>query len=138
MITSALREKIRRQAGNRCGYCLAQQEYVLNVLEIDHILPVAAGGDDSEENLWLACRACNHAKGAKVAAIDPLTKENLPLFNPRKQNWHEHFHWSASGLEIVGITPTGRATVLALDLNNIISLMVRRNWVRAGWHPPND
>ena len=136
MITAALREKIRQQAGNRCGYCLALQEHVLNVLEIDHILPMAAGGDDSEENLWLACRACNNAKSAKIAAIDPLTKESLPLFNPRKQNWREHFCWNASGLEIVGITPTGRATVLALDLNNVIALMVRRNWIKAGWHPP--
>lgn len=138
MITVALREKIPQQAGNRCGYCLAHQEYVLNVLEIDHILPVAAGGDDSEENLWLACRACNNAKDVKIAAIDPLTKESLPLFNPRKQNWREHFRWNASGLEIVGITPTGRATVLALDLNNVISLMVRQNWIKAGWHPPRD
>ncbi|RIK70211.1 HNH endonuclease [candidate division KSB1 bacterium] len=138
MITAALREKIRQKAGNRCGYCLAQQEYVLNVLEIDHILPMAAGGDDSEENLWLACRACNNAKGVKIAALDPLTKKSLPLFNPRKQNWREHFRWNASGLEILGITPAGRATVLALDLNNVIALMVRRNWIKAGWHPPRD
>lgn len=31
-----------------------------------------------------------------------------------------------------------RATVSALDLNNVISAMVRRNWVGAGWHPPKD
>jgi hypothetical protein len=41
-------------------------------------------------------------------------------------------------IEIIGITPTGRSTVVALDLNNVISLMVRRNWVKADWHPPKD
>ncbi len=138
MITAALREKIRFQASNRCGYCLALQEFVLNVLEIDHIIPVAASGSDDEDNLWLACRACNNAKGVKTENFDPLTVRRVSLFNPRHQSWHEHFRWSASGIEIIGSTPIGRATVVALDLNNVISLLVRRNWVSAGWHPPKD
>ena len=127
---------MRQQAGNRCGYCLASQEFVLGVLEIEHIVPVAAGGSDDEENLWLACRACNNAKSTKREGLDPLTRRHVPLFNPRRQNWWEHFCWSTSGVEIIGITPTGRATVAALDLNNVISLLVRRNWVKAEWHPP--
>ncbi len=138
MISEELREKVRQQAGNRCGYCLAYQEFVLGVLEMEHIVPVAAGGSDDEENLWLACRACNNAKGTKMEGLDPLTRRHVPLFNPRRQSWWEHFRWSASGVEIIGITPTGRATVIALDLNNVISLMVRRNWVRADWHPPKE
>lgn len=135
-INAILRERIRHQAGNRCGYCLGRQELVLGVLEIDHILPAAAGGSDDEDNLWLACRACNNAKGSRKDAIDPLTGQVVPLFNPRKQNWWDHFYWSASGVEIVGLTSIGRATVVALELNNTVSLMVRRNWVVAGWHPP--
>lgn len=138
MITEALREKVRHQSGNCCGYCLAHQEFILGVLEIDHIVPVAAGGGDEENNLWLACRACNNAKSIKTEGIDPLTGHPVLLFNPRQQNWWEHFRWSTSGIEIIGITPIGRATVVALDLNNVISSIVRRNWVRAGWHPPKQ
>jgi len=135
-IAPAVRDKIRCEAGNRCGYCLSRQEFVLGVLEIDHIIPTAADGSDNEDNLWLACRACNTAKSSQTEAIDPLTGRRVPLFNPRRQNWWEHFCWSASGVEIIGITPNGRATAVALDLNNVISLIVRQNWVTAGWHPP--
>jgi hypothetical protein len=31
--------RVRETAGNRCGYCLAPQSYVLQVLEIEHIVP---------------------------------------------------------------------------------------------------
>ena len=58
------------------------------------------------------------------------------LFHPRNQAWNEHFGWSKSGELIVGLSPTGRATVIALQMNNIVAVTVRRNWIAAGWHPP--
>ncbi len=61
-VAPALREKIRLEARNRCGYCLSRQDLVPAAFEIDHIVPTAAGGNDEEDNLWLACRACNTAK----------------------------------------------------------------------------
>ena len=135
-IASKLRDKVVRNAGNRCGYCLSRQGLVPDLLEIDHIVPVAVGGSDEEKNLWLACRACNRAKGKQREARDPLTQQTVALYNPREQGWWEHFCWSQSGVKIIGITPIGRATVAALHLNNMIALIVRRNWVRSGWHPP--
>lgn len=45
--------------------------------------------------------------------------------------------WSQDGTQIEGITAAGRATVRALQLNHVISVMVRRSWVAAGWHPPS-
>ena len=62
--------------------------------------------------------------------------EDVPLFNPRKQIWAEHFAWSEDGTKIIGLTACGRATVVVLQLNNLIAVMVRREWVTAGWHPP--
>jgi len=59
-IGEALRDKIRTQADNQCGYCRSLQKYVLGVLEIEHIIPKAKGGTDEEENLWLACRLFTH------------------------------------------------------------------------------
>jgi hypothetical protein len=108
----------------------------MQVLEIEHILPRAKGGTDSEDNLWLACRLCNNAKGVQTHGYDSLTKRRVKLFNPRIQMWRRHFSWSDDGTLIVGRTACGRATVTALNLNNEIALVVRQNWVTAGWHPP--
>ena len=131
----SIRDRVRRQAGNRCGYCRSRQEYVFAPLEIEHIVPVARGGGDEESNLWLACRLCNSYKGAQVEGIDPLTGKREPLFNPRTQQWGEHFLWDESGTKVEGLTPCGRATIQALQLNNILAVTVRRAWVQAGWHP---
>jgi hypothetical protein len=110
---------------------------VLGQLEIDHLQPTACGGTDEEDNLWLACRLCNHAKSAQTECRDPITGQLVPLFNPRRQSWSEHFVWSDDGTRILGKTPMGRATIVALQLNNLISVVVRRHWVAAGWHPPD-
>lgn len=129
-------ERVRRQAGGRCGYCLSRQEYVWGTLEVEHIIPLAAGGTDAEENLWLACRPCNSHKGAQTEAEDPDTGQRVLLFNPRTQVWREHFTWSRDGTHIVGLTATGRATVVALRLNDSRCVAIRRLWVEVGWHPP--
>jgi len=109
---------------------------VLGPLEIEHIRPTARGGSDDEANLWLACRMCNNFKGVQTHALDPATARRVRLFNPRVQRWPQHFHWSDDGTHVQGRTPTGRATVIALQLNNVIAVTVRRAWVSAGWHPP--
>ncbi len=105
-------------------------------MHVEHIIPLAAGGTSDEANLWLACPLCNGYKATKTREIDPQTGEEAPLFNPRQQSWCEHFRWSDDGVEIIGLTPIGRATVVALKLNNEILTRARRRWVLAGWHPP--
>lgn len=135
-VSDALRQRVREQAGNRCGYCLSAQEYVLGILEIDHIIPTALDGSDEEINLWLACRMCNGYKDDHIDGVDPITGQRIPLFNPRNQNWSDHFMWDEDGIHIIGLTPCGRTTVGVVQLNNHIALTVRKNWVRAGWHPP--
>lgn len=137
-IPEEVEQRARRQADNRCGYCRSRQEYGLGFLEIEHIVPRARGGTDDEENLWLACRLCNHYKAAQARGRDPLTGKWVRLFNPRKQRWSRHFLWSSDGLSIVGRTVCGRATVPALNLNNVIARTVRSRWIEAGWHPPKD
>jgi hypothetical protein len=42
----------------------------------------------------------------------------VPLFHPRQHSWDEHFAWNVEGIEIIGLTPTGRATVVALNMND--------------------
>ena len=135
-ISEKLKAKIRRQAKNRCGYCLLPQSLNPNLLEIEHLLPTAKGGTETEENLWLACRLCNGYKGVQTEAIDDEINKTISLFNPRTQNWNEHFEWNDE--KIVGKTACGRATVQALKLNNEIILPVRKKWILVGWFPPTD
>ncbi len=60
----------------------------------------------------------------------------IALFNPRTQPWSAHFRWVRGGLEIRGRTPAGRATVVALDLNNELVVAVRAFWIDTGLFPP--
>jgi hypothetical protein len=137
-ISEAIRASVRASAGDRCGYCRSPQYLVLGPLEVEHIVPTARGGADDEANLWLACRMCNNFKSAHTHAVDPLSGQRTRLFNPRQQLWSQHFAWNDDGTQIVGRTATGRATVIALQLNNVIAVTVRRAWVSAGWHPPEE
>lgn len=137
-IPKAVDRRMRAQARNRCGYCLSSQKYILGILEIEHIDPEALGGTDDEENLWLACRLCNGYKGIQTHGRDPITGRRIRLFNPRRQRWKRHFKWSADGARIIGLTVCGRATVVAYQLNNLLAVNVRREWVKAGWHPPAE
>ena len=129
----ALRQRIAEQARHRCGYCLTQELVSGIPLTLEHIIPRAKDGQDIEENLWLSCRLCNEAKGVLTGAVDPETGVWTPLFN---QAWSDHFIWSEDGTHIIGQTPTGRATVVALSLNSELQVCARALWVEAGWHPP--
>ncbi|MFZ4659842.1 MAG: HNH endonuclease [Caldilineaceae bacterium] len=124
--------------GERCEYCQTS-EFVTGVaLEADHIWPRSLQGPTSRENLCRACSSCNTQKNDRVEALDPLTEERVALFNPRQQRWSEHFRWSRDGAEIIGLTPYGRATVVALKMNNPRLVRSRRMWVSVGWHPPKE
>jgi HNH endonuclease len=98
----------------------------------------AEGGDTTLENLALACGGCNGHKHAKIQAIDPISKSQVPLYHPRQQNWYAHFTWSVDTLKIVGITTTGRATVNALKLNRDGVINLRKLLILAGLHPPHE
>lgn len=81
-IALKLQAKIRLSASNRCGYCRLPQAILMGKLEIEHLLPIAEGGTDTEENLWLACRDCNSFKSSKVYVFDEETAQTVRLFNP--------------------------------------------------------
>lgn len=137
-VSQALRERVSKQARYRCGYCLTSQKITGMQMDVEHIIPEARGGKTEEDNLWLACSACNDHKGDRMEAPDPQTGEIVRLFDPRHQHWAEHFTWAPTGDEIPGLTPTGRATIAALKLNRAVLVDARREWVKVGWHPPKD
>ena len=137
-ISRQLREQVAQAAGYRCCYCRTPQNIIGSRLTIDHVIPEARGGKAVEENLCLACVACNQFKGARVRARDPITRRDVRLFNPRRHGWETHFRWNEDGTEIIGLTPGGRASVTALQLNRPEIVAARWLWVQVGWWPPRD
>jgi len=106
-------------------------------------MPQSLGGSDEADNLALACHRCNERHYNFTSGIDPQTQEEIPLFNPRQQQWSDHFIWTKDGTKILGTTPTGRATCNRIDINDERrdepSIQIaRRFWVAAGWHPPQS
>ncbi len=117
---------------------MTSEKIVGMTMTIDHLIPVSLGGPTEEENLWLACSACNGRKSNRISARDPETGEMAPFFNPRTQSWSQHFEWSDSGTQVLGKTSIGRVTVNALQLNRTALVEGRKSWVKVGWHPPSD
>jgi hypothetical protein len=56
------------------------------------------------------------------------------MFHPRLDSWRALFRWE--GMRVVGITPTGRATVVALSMNRSLALAIREEEAHRGRHPP--
>ena len=86
----------------------------------------------------LACFHCNRRKSNNLTAIDPDSGNQAVLFNPRKSLWNEHFIWSIDGLIIIGLTPTGKATIGILDLNRERIINIRAADKAINRHPPPE
>jgi hypothetical protein len=69
------------------------------------------------------------------SGVDPKTGQRIRVFNPRSQAWADHFRWSDDLLTIVGVTPTGRATVNLLQMNRPSALEIRTLLLRIDAHP---
>jgi hypothetical protein len=124
---------VAARAKRCCEYCKAP-EIISNVaFEVDHVIPLSKRGTDELDNLALACRICNLRKSDYTTGIDPLTQTTVSLFNPRQDNWSDHFEISTrSPHQVRGKTSIGCATVLRLDLNSPLQLRAREFWVALG------
>lgn len=136
-IPAKLRRLVLKRARGRCEYCLSPVSHAVSSFAIEHIIPVEKGGETTAENLAFSCQGCNSHKYIKTEAIDPLTKQVTLLFHPRRQSWSEHFGWNQDCSLVIGLTPTGRASVLALRLNRPGVVNLRQLLYAAGKHPPS-
>ncbi len=134
-IPASLKRATANRARGCCEYCRCQLAFAMQSFSVEHIIPRHAGGETSLENLALACEGCNSHKHAKVEAIDPVSGRFVPLFHPRLQEWRVHFSWSIDCTRIIGLTPSGRATVEALHLNREGVVNLRRVLYAMGEHP---
>jgi hypothetical protein len=122
---AATKRFVRQRAGNRCEYCgLHQDQSPLAALQVEHVQPRKHGGDDSLENLGLACIDCNLATGLNLTGIDPQTGAITPLFHPRRDVWSDHF--VRSGPFVHGLTAIGRTTVAVLNMNSDDQVALRQ------------
>jgi hypothetical protein len=109
------------------------QELQGATFHVEHIHPTSKGGASGLENLAWCCPGCNLTKGDRVEVPDPETGAIVSLFHPRRDEWETHFRWDA--YRLIGQTPVGRATVLALDLNHARRIRIRQAEELFGWFP---
>ena len=84
----ATKQYVHERAQECCEYCRTCEANIGQTMHVEHIDP---NGNDDPENLCLACPNCNFSKAVAVTAIDALTGETVSLYNPRHQQWSEHF-----------------------------------------------
>mgnify|MGYP001449118672 CR=1 FL=1 len=89
-IPKILRQQVFERANGLCEYCQASK-IIIMTLQIDHIIPVQLGGETKLDNLCASCDRCNKYKKTDIQAIDPQTNTMQYLFNPRSQQWRDHF-----------------------------------------------
>ena len=136
-VPAALRRRVREHFRGLCAYCLSAERLTVVTFEIEHITPQVAGGETHFENLCLAYPSCNRHKATRQRAIDPETGQEVALYHPQRDVWGEHFVWLEEGAVLEGLTPEGRATIHALEMNRAQLVRVRRLWIKLGEHPPN-
>lgn len=135
-LSAKIKQQVAKRANHLCEYCLANSEYAFHTFPIDHILPISLEGENLLDNLANSCQFCNNSKYNKTDCIDPITNDLVPLYNPRKDNWLEHFVWNEDKTVIIGITPIGRATVHCLKVNRTEAINLRKVLAIYGVHPP--
>lgn len=73
-MSQKLRFEVFKRDGFKCQYCGAHPPAAL--LEVDHIHPVALGGDNDPDNLITACLPCNRGKSAVPLTVVPQSLED--------------------------------------------------------------
>jgi HNH endonuclease len=126
---------VAERAYHRCEYCRAPESIFNAVLEVEHVIPVAADGTNTEENLALACRSCNGFKGSRSNYIDPESGRAERFYHPRQDRWEEHFSTSLESSEIVAMSSIGRVTLIGLKMNSKAQLVARQFWIQLGLFP---
>ena len=132
-ISADLRRTVIERAGNCCEYCRLSQEDNTFSFQIDHVIAEKHEGETVLENLSLSCPNCNVFKGSDIGSIDRETGQLTPLYNPRTQNWNDHFN--LNGAIIEPRTPEGRVTVRLLKLNHSEQVDELQGLINLGRYP---
>lgn len=129
----ALRQLVFERAEGRCEYCRYPQEMSFLAFEVEHIIAEKHGGTTTSQNLALACPYCNRFKGTDLGSLDPDTGQLTSFFNPRTQQWADHFQ--LNGAQITPLTPEGRVTANILQFNHPDRLQERERLIQVRKYP---
>jgi len=134
-IPEAIRNFVLTRAQGRCEYCLLHQDDSIVRHNVDHIIALKHEGSAKESNLALACVECNQNKGSDIATLDPHDGRLVRLFDPRKDEWADHF--VLVGARIEGRTSIGRGTAFLLQFNELTRVRHRRLLQTLSRYPTN-
>jgi len=126
-VSKEMRALVRKRANERCEYCRKPDTVSNYSHHVDHIIPLKHEGLTISDNLAWACFQCNTTKSSDVASYEDSVL--VPLFNPRTQNWNDHFEMN--GAIIVGKTAIGRVTIRTLQLNHPDQIETRQRLINA-------
>ena len=124
---------VAQRAQNRCEYCRIHQDDMFIAFEIDHIIARKHGGGDEIDNLAFACPHCNQHKGTDLTTYLLESNRIVMLFNPRKDDWEEHF--AVVEGEILALSEVATGTIKLLQLNNIDLVILRKILSEIGRYP---
>ena len=123
-VSATLRQLVPQRAGKKCEYCQFPQTASLFAFEMEHIIAEKHDGITEAGNLALSCPCCNRFKGTDLGSIDPETGQLTAFFNPRLQQWSDHFR-PEEGI-IMPLTPEGRVTAKILQFNLLERILERK------------
>lgn len=93
-ISKKLRFEVFKRDSFTCQYCGGQAPDI--ILEVDHINPVANGGDNDILNLITSCKDCNRGKGAKTLSDNSVIekqKAQLAELNEKRLQLEMMIEW---------------------------------------------
>lgn len=137
-VTVQQKQQIIQRAKGCCEYCLSRADFATQSFSIEHVILVSKNGKTTLDNLALACPSCNSYKYNKTTHPDPVDGTPIPLYNPRTQNWQDHFSWNKDFSHIVALSAVGRATLHALKLNRSGLVNMCNALFTIGLHPPQE
>lgn len=123
-IADSIRQAVAERADDRCEYCQTHRDDAFYSFQIDHIISLKHGGETSLDNLAFSCFPCNLNKSSDVGTILLPQQIFIRLFNPRTDQWNEHF--SVESGKIYPKTSIGEATVKVLKMNEVERIIERQ------------
>ena len=123
-ISENVRIFVAKRANYCCEYCKVEDDIALYSFQIDHIISVKHGGKTTIENLAYSCFLCNNSKGSDVGTVFQPEMDFIRLFNPRFDNWIEHFEYE--NYTFYAKTIIAKATIKVLKLNDVDRIIERK------------
>lgn len=74
---------LRQRDGDRCYLC--REPFGERQPCVEHVIPIGLGGENTAENVALACYPCNARKGDMIVSID--VSSGAPCYHRLRSTW---------------------------------------------------